>query len=77
MDVFTMVVALVAISTVGGLVSRWLKVTQGSNKAQGDEALRQEIASLRERVATLERIATDPATDLKRQIQALEMRRAA
>lgn len=78
MDVFTMVVVLVAISTVGGLVNRGLKLRERElAQGQGNGALQREIESLRERVATLERIATDPATELKRQIQALETRRAA
>jgi len=79
MDVFTMVVAIVAISTVAGLVSRWLKVAERMQSQQGpaNDQLRQEVAALRERVATLEQIVTDPGFELKRQIQALETRRAA
>ena len=82
MDVFTMVVAIVAMTTVGSIVGRWLKVrqlelTQGQNNLASDGSVQRELAALRERVATLERIATDPAVDLKRQIQALETRRAA
>lgn len=82
MDVFTMVVALVAIGTVGKLIGRWLNgggqsLAARQQGAATEQALRQEIAALRDRVATLERIVTDPAYDLKRQIQALETRRAA
>ena len=82
MDVFTMVVAIVAISTVAGLVSRWLKVaermqSQSQVGSANEQQLRQEIAGLCERVATLEQIVTDPGFELKRQIQALETRRAA
>ncbi len=82
MDVFTMVVAIVAISTVAGLVSRWLKVAermqaQSQVGSANEQQLRQDIAALRERVATLEQIVTDPGFELKRQIQALETRRAA
>ncbi len=79
MDVFTMVVAIVAISTVAGLVSRWLKVAEKSRMQQGpaNDQLRHEVAALRERVATLEQIVTDPGFELKRQIAALETRRAA
>ena len=82
MDVFTMVVAIVAISTVAGLVSRWLKVSermqsQSQLGSANEQQLRQEIAALRERVATLEQIVTDPGFELKRQIQALDTRRAA
>lgn len=82
MDVFTMVVAIVAISTVAGLVSRWLKVAeraqaQSREGSANEQQLRQEVAALRERVATLEQIVTDPGFELKRQIAALETRRAA
>lgn len=82
MDVFTMVVAIVAISTVAGLVSRWLKVAERMQShsqlgSANEQQLRQEIAALRERVVTLEQIVTDPGFELKRQIQALETRRAA
>lgn len=79
MDVFTMVVAIVAISTVAGLVSRWLKVAERMQAQQGPAhaQLQQEVAALRERVATLEQIVTDPGFELKRQIAALETRKAA
>ncbi len=82
MDVFTMVVAIVAISTVAGLVSRWLKfserrMAQAPLASAGEEQLQREVAALRERVATLEQIVTDPGFELKRQIAALETRRAA
>lgn len=82
MGVFEMVVAIVLISTVAGLVSRWLKLkerqqAQRASSDSGSEALRAELAHLRERVSTLERIVTDPAHDLKRQIDALDTRRAA
>lgn len=85
MDPFSMVVVIVLISVGGRIASNWIKLRQqeltlrqSSSGASGDAAQR-EIAALRERVATLERIVTDPAYDLKRQIQALdsEHRRAA
>lgn len=78
MGVFEMVVAIVAISTAAGLVSRWLKLQERrptTTPAQAD--LQREVAALRERVATLEQIVTDPAFELKRQIAALETRKAA
>ncbi|MBK8066163.1 MAG: hypothetical protein IPK27_00605 [Rhodanobacteraceae bacterium] len=61
-----------------GLVSRWLKFNE-RRQAQppADDLLRREVASLRERVATLEQIVTDPAFELKRQFAALETRKAA
>lgn len=78
MGVFEMVVAIVLISTVAGLVSRWLKFNERRlAQPPADDSLRREVASLRERVATLEQIVTDPAFELKRQIAALETRKAA
>lgn len=78
MGVFEMVVTIVAISTAAGLVSRWLKLQERrppTAPAQAD--LQREVAALRERVATLEQIVTDPAFELKRQFVALETRKAA
>ncbi len=78
MGVFEMVVAIVAISTAAGLVSRWLKLQERRPPAAPVQAdLQREVAALRERVATLEQIVTDPAFELKRQFAALETRKAA
>jgi hypothetical protein len=79
MDVFTMVVALVGIGTIAKIANRkHRRETESQLRSTGEDlVLRQEIAALRERVVTLEQIVTDPAQDLKRQIQALETRRAA
>lgn len=78
MGVFEMVVAIVLISTVAGLVSRWLKFAERrQSQPPANDLLRREVASLRERVATLEQIVTDPAFELKRQFVALETRKAA
>lgn len=83
MDPFSMVVTIVLISVAGKLVGNYLKLRQQEVAARtaqdiGGEAQR-ELAALRERVATLERIVTDPGYDLKRQFQELEreQRRAA
>ncbi len=79
MDVFTMVVALVGIGAIAKVANRRHKREIEAHRRHSgeDAALRQEVAALRERVATLEQIVTEPAFDLKRQIQALETRRAA
>lgn len=79
MDVFTMVVALVGIGAIAKMAKSRNKRLDSIDKRSvfEDEALRREVTALRERVATLEQIVTDPAHDLKRQIQALETRRAA
>jgi len=77
MDVFTMVVAIVLITTLGTAMNRWLKLNerrQGerlSASAAHVEAQSREMEALRQRVATLEAIVTDPSFDLRRKIEAL------
>lgn len=85
MDPFSMVVAIVLISVGGRTLSNWIKLRQQQlamrqqGSIAGADSQQRELAALRERVATLERIVTDPGYDLKRQIQALDSdhRRAA
>lgn len=77
MDVFTMVTAIVVVSVVGNTLSTWFKTRQRNDDRQGEQerqALQREIAELRQRVATLESIVTEPAFDLRRQIDNLEPR---
>lgn len=78
MSVFTMVAVIVVTTTLGTLIGRWLKLREKA-LAQGPQhaALLAEVQELRERVAVLERIVTEPAYDLKRQIHALETPRRA
>ncbi len=77
MDVFTMVVAIVFISTLGGMANRWFKLNerrQGQRLdgfANGADAQQREIEELRARVATLEAIVTEPKFELRRKIDAL------
>lgn len=77
MDVFTMVVALVFITTVGGMVNRWLKQNEQrsgqrlSGITTSADAQQREIEALRARVATLEAIVTDPKFELRRKIESL------
>jgi len=78
MDVFTMVVAIVLISTLGAALKRWLKLSEQraglrlNGMADYSDAQQREIDSLRERVATLEAIVTDPSFELRRKIEALK-----
>ncbi len=77
MDVFTMVVAIVLITTLGTAVNRWLKLSErrqgelGAIASSHAASQASEIAALRQRVATLEAIVTDPSFDLRRKIEAL------
>lgn len=86
-DPFTMVVAIIAIITIGKVISARHKASHGivededmlGNKTQrliGNneaQALQDEVRELKERVKVLERIATDnsSAADVSRQIEAL------
>jgi hypothetical protein len=76
-----MVVLIVAIVMIAKLVSRSMGDTGGGRKRDRDrparindgesERLREEVRTLKERLAVLERIATDGNNTLERQIEAL------
>ncbi len=90
MDFWEAVVLIVAIVVVGRVMAggRWNKETRRWEKhspdnpyvKQGlmsdDAGLRKEIARLNDRVATLERIATDPGKQLADEIEQLRHRPA-
>jgi hypothetical protein len=87
------VIAIIAISTGGWLISTWIRAKHGypienewsGTAAKGDpsaerkvellssenERLTGQISRLEERIAVLERIATDPAERTAREIDAL------
>lgn len=78
-----MVVLIVAIVVIGKLISRGMlherlrhtpEMKDGDGEARG---LREEVRTLKERLAVLERIATDGNTTLERQIDALRDERPA
>lgn len=89
-DPFTMVVAIIAIVTIGKVISNRQKAKYGiiedqdmmGNKTQrmignaDTQAMQSEIRELKERIQVLERIATDhgSALDVSRQIEALRDR---
>ena len=89
-DPFTMVVAIIAIVTIGKVIQSRHKAKYGivedqdmlGNKTQRlignneTQTLQDEIRELKERVKVLERIATDSsnANDVSRQIEALRDR---
>ena len=89
-DPFTMVVAIIAIVTIGKVIQSRHKAKYGivedqdmlGNKTQRlignneTQVLQDEIRELKERVKVLERIATDSsnANDVSRQIEALRDR---
>ena len=74
MNVFEMVVIIVAISILGGVLNNYLKTRRSTgaiHKDALDDAL-DRIDELEERVRVLERVVTDDGYDLKRQIDDLK-----
>ena len=71
---FTMVVLIVIIGVGGGVINNWIKAKRDREAAVGSgevDSLRREVADLRERVKTLETIATDSERNLSREIERL------
>ena len=87
MNVFEFVVGLSFISTVGWLGNNWIRARHGfepdaeeddkPNKKKVDaissenEELKRQLKQLQERMAVMERIATDPAERTAREIESL------
>jgi hypothetical protein len=87
------VIAIIAISTFGWIVSTWIRARHGypienewsgvshkrdpqaerqiAKMGEENDALRGQVKRLEERLATLERIATDPAERTAREIERL------
>lgn len=78
MGVFQMIVAIVAIVVIGRIVqTRYAAMHRDRAPAEAEAArLREEIQSLRDRIAVLERIVTenDRGLTLDREIEALRTR---
>ncbi len=72
MDVFTMVVIIVAISCGAGMYNNYLKTRkQEANNAPSEDVLA-ELDALRQRVEVLEKIVTDEKFQLHRELNSLE-----
>jgi hypothetical protein len=87
MNVFEFVFGLSLVSTVGWLVNNWIRARHGfepdadeddkPNKKKLDaicaenSELKQQLKQLQERMAVMERIATDPAERTAREIEQL------
>ncbi len=73
MHVFEMVVLIVAIAVFGKIVTQYMK-QKGRTRPDAElenDRLRGEIGNLKERIATLERLATDRSQRLADEIDAL------
>jgi cell division protein FtsB len=70
-----MVVLIVLIGVGAGVVNNWMKLKHESSGSVEDaaelESLRAEVAALKRRVATLERLAIDKDTHLRDEISRL------
>lgn len=77
---FSMVVAIVLIVSIAGVLrARYgvLRDKHGNERSMSDpgaDRMRNELKALKERVAVLERIATDESAKLDREIEALRDR---
>ncbi|MFC3051787.1 hypothetical protein [Kordiimonas pumila] len=73
MDVFTMVVVVVAIGSLLIVIQHWLKLKEKALDAskQEDGVLAGRVDVLEKRIRVLERIATDKSSHLQEEIDAL------
>lgn len=72
MDVFTMVVIIVAVGCLAGVANNYLKNQRDRDGAAADDGHLAELDELRERIEVLEKIVTDQKYTLNREINELE-----
>lgn len=72
MNVYTMIVVIVAISTFAGVFNNYLKTRRHEARNASSPDLEAELETLRQRVAALEEIVTDEGYRLHREIDRLE-----
>jgi uncharacterized protein YlxW (UPF0749 family) len=85
MTLWTFIFAVVVLGIAAGVVTEWMKLKYRAGGRSADEPdarkmqdiraeneqLRSEVAELNERLTVLERIATDPAERVSREIEKL------
>jgi hypothetical protein len=75
MNVYTMVVIIVVVTTLGGVAHRYLKLRERERKHQEsrpDPAIDDRLAGIEKRLQVLEQIVTDSRYDLDRAFEDLE-----
>lgn len=72
MDVFSMVVLIVAVSCGAGMYNNYLKTKRLRGDVDGIEQYQEEIDDLRGRIEVLEKIVTDEKYELSRELNELE-----
>jgi Tfp pilus assembly protein PilO len=71
MNPLEMIVLVVLIVTIGHVIRSYSRRGAGQADAQHESGLRQEVKALKDRIAVLERIATDKEITLEREIEQL------
>lgn len=71
MDLWTMIVLVVAIGCGAGIAESYFKSKRYNRSSRLDEGLNQELAELRSRVEVLEKIVTDKKYQLERELDRL------
>jgi len=74
MEVFTMVVLIVLISCGAGVLNNYLKNRRLALSRLPDQDLAAELETLRQRIAVLEEIVTEPGYHLNQELRQLERR---
>ena len=74
MEVFTMVVLNVLISCGAGVLNNYLKNRRLALSRLPDQDLAAELETLRQRIAVLEEIVTEPGYHLNQELKQLERR---
>jgi len=72
MEVFEMVVLIVAIACVAGVINNYLKNQRLRLKGAPAEDVLAELDAVKQRVAALEEIVTDERYELRRELDRLE-----
>lgn len=74
MDVFTMVVLIVLVTGAASVAQRYLQIRKRELDRNVDDGLQQDLDSMKERLAVLEKIVTDRKFRLSDEIADLEGR---
>jgi len=73
MDLWTMIVLVVAIGCGTGVADSYFKTQRGKKSQQSsDDAVNKDVAELRQRVEVLEKIVTDKKYQLQKELDQLE-----
>jgi hypothetical protein len=72
MEVFTMVVLIVAISCGAGVINNYLKTRRAEHGRAPSAEMLGELEALKQRIAALEAIVTDDRYHLERELDRLE-----